>query len=46
MYNEFLAKCHFYLTFVGANLTFLPMHFIGLAGMPRRIPDYPVLYQK
>ena len=40
-YSEILAQIHFWTFFIGVNLTFFPMHWLGAAGMPRRIPDYP-----
>lgn len=43
-YNESLGYLHFFLTFIGVNLTFFPMHFLGIGGMPRRIPDFPDVY--
>jgi len=44
MYNEGLGKAHFWLSTIFVNLTFFPMHFVGLAGMPRRIPDYALQF--
>jgi len=40
-YSEVLGQIHFWTFFLGVNVTFFPMHFLGVAGMPRRIPDYP-----
>jgi cytochrome c oxidase subunit 1 len=44
MYNENMGKIHFWVSFIGFNITFFPQHFVGLAGMPRRIPDYALQF--
>lgn len=44
MYNESMGRWHFWLTVISINITFFPMHFLGLAGMPRRIPDYALQF--
>lgn len=43
-YNEKLAKVHFWMSTISVNVLFFPQHFLGLAGMPRRIPDYAVQF--
>jgi cytochrome c oxidase subunit 1 len=45
MYMERLGKIHFWLNFIGFNLTFLPMHWLGLQGMPRRVAEYDPQFQ-
>ena len=44
MYNETLGKWHFWLSLIFFNLTFFVQHFLGLAGMPRRVPDYALQF--
>ena len=44
MYDEKLGKLHFWLSMIFFNVTFFPMHFLGLAGMPRRYADYPMQF--
>jgi cytochrome c oxidase subunit 1 len=44
MYNESIGKLHFWVSLIGVNLLFFPQHFLGLAGMLRRIPDYPTQF--
>ncbi|MCM3021698.1 cbb3-type cytochrome c oxidase subunit I, partial [Priestia megaterium] len=44
MYNETRGKIHFWASMIFFNLTFFPMHFVGLAGMPRRYADYPAQF--
>ena len=44
MYNERLGKLHFWTTFIAFNVTFFPMHWVGLVGMPRRVADYAATF--
>jgi len=45
-YSELLAQLHFVIFFIGVQVLFMPMHFLGFMGLPRRIPEYPDLFSE
>jgi len=44
-FEKLLSNLHFFVFFIGVNMTFFPMHFLGIAGQPRRIVDYPDFFE-